>query len=82
MVGMSVVGGACGSQKRHRLGRALFDRAMAWLRERSMFPVSVWVFEESPCARRFYEAMGGQLAGRSDITFGGHTAIEVSYTWR
>ena len=70
------------SAKRHGLGRALFERAMTWLRDRSLVPVSVWVFEDNPGARRFYEAMGGQLEGRSDITIGGDMYMEVSYVWK
>lgn len=55
---------------------------MTWLRERSLAPVSVWVFEDNHSARQFYEAMGGQLEGRSDITIGGDIYMEVSYVWR
>lgn len=70
------------SAKRSGLGRALFDGAMTWLRDRSLLPVSVWVFEDNPGARRFYQAMGGQLEGRSNVTIGDDMYMEVSYVWR
>jgi GNAT superfamily N-acetyltransferase len=64
------------------LGRALFQEGLLWLREHELFPMALWVLKENTRARRFYERMGGQLAGQQSITIGGVPYPEVAYGWR
>ncbi len=68
--------------KRYGLGRELFERSSAWCRATRMTSMVVWVLEQNRHARRFYEAMGGQLTGRLPSTVRGHGVIELAYTVR
>lgn len=68
--------------KRFGLGRELFDVVRDWCRARQMTEMVVWVLENNAYARRFYEVMGGQLAGRIHSTVRGHGVVEVSYLYR
>jgi ribosomal protein S18 acetylase RimI-like enzyme len=62
-------------------GRALMDAAVGWLRERGLSPIRLWVLEDNPRARRFYERYGFVLDGeRSTITAGTAELAEVRYT--
>jgi hypothetical protein len=39
----------------------------------------IWVLENNPHARRFYEAIGGRLTSSVPSWIGGHPVVEVSY---
>ena len=61
-------------------GRALFTRAIHDLVDRGFDPIVVWVFEENPTARRFYEAAGCRVdTARHDVDFDGVLVPEVRY---
>ncbi|MFN0249311.1 MAG: N-acetyltransferase family protein [Kofleriaceae bacterium] len=68
--------------KRYGLGRELFDVVADWCRSRHMATMIVWVLEGNTHARRFYEAMGGQVAGQTHSTLRGFGVVEVSYLYR
>jgi ribosomal protein S18 acetylase RimI-like enzyme len=62
-------------------GRALMDAAVDRLIGQGLHPIHLWVLEDNPRARRFYERYGFALAGdRSTITVGGAELAEVRYT--
>jgi len=67
--------------KRTGIGRALYAEATAWLRAHAMTSMIVWVLEDNPPARQFYEAMGGVLDGRKDTVIDGRPFATVAYTW-
>jgi ribosomal protein S18 acetylase RimI-like enzyme len=61
-------------------GRILFAHAVGDLRARALDPLVVWVFEDNPRARRFYEAAGFRPDGaRHEIDFDGVRVPEVRY---
>lgn len=68
--------------KRYGLGRELFDVVTDWCRSRHMATMIVWVLEGNVHARRFYEAMGGQVSGQTSSTVRGFGVVEVSYLYR
>lgn len=68
--------------KRAGAGRALFAAATAWLRAQGWTSMLVWVLENNPPARAFYEAMGGVLDGRKDTVIDGRPFATVAYVWR
>ena len=68
--------------KAYGLGRELFETARDWCRSRKLATMVVWVLEGNRHARRFYEAMGGQLAGQTASTVRGFGVVEVSYVYR
>lgn len=68
--------------KRYGLGRELFDVVSDWCRSRHMATMVVWVLENNAHARRFYEAMGGQVSGQTHSTVRGYRVVEVSYLYR
>ncbi len=62
------------------LGRALFTTATGELLARGYDPIVVWVFEDNPRARRFYEAAGFRADGaRHAIDFDGIPIDEIRY---
>lgn len=67
--------------RHHGLGRELFDHTMTWMRGRGMRSMIVWVLENNPHARAFYEALGGRAAARIGSTIAGHAVVEVGYVW-
>jgi ribosomal protein S18 acetylase RimI-like enzyme len=67
--------------KRHGLGREMFDQATAWLRGHGMPSMVIWVLENNPHARRFYEAMGGRSSIRMQSRVGGFPVTELAYVW-
>jgi GNAT superfamily N-acetyltransferase len=67
--------------KRRGLGRAMFARAQAWLWEREMTTMSVWVLEANAPGRLLYESLGGRLGRRKDIVLLGASVSEVAYEW-
>jgi len=68
--------------KRYGLGRELFEVVTDWCRSRHMATMIVWVLENNGHARRFYEAMGGQVSGNARSTVRGFGVVEVSYLYR
>jgi hypothetical protein len=40
------------------------------------------VLEENFPSRKFYEALGGKLAGKHQIELGDRQLIEVAYSWK
>ena len=62
------------------LGRSLFTVATGELLARGYDPIVVWVFEDNPRARRFYEAAGFRPDGaRHTIDFDGTPIDEIRY---
>jgi ribosomal protein S18 acetylase RimI-like enzyme len=63
------------------LGRSLCERALERLTEDGFERVSLWVFENNPRARRFYEGAGFEAEPASVKTFpiAGITAREIRY---
>ena len=41
----------------------------------------LWVLAENSDARRFYEALGGHIAGEQQVTIGRASLSEVAYGW-
>ncbi len=68
--------------KRYGLGRELFEVVTDWCRARHMATMIIWVLENNAHARRFYEAMGGQVSGRTNSTVRGFGVVEVCYQYR
>ncbi len=68
--------------KRHGLGAAMLERALAWFGARGDRAMVIWVLENNAHARRFYEAQGGRLASRLDTRVGGHPVVELAYLWQ
>ena len=67
--------------KRHGLGQEMLERVQAWLVASAMRSMIVWVLDNNPHARRFYEAMGGRHGSRLTSTVGGFPVVELSYVW-
>ncbi len=42
---------------------------------------ALWVFRDNLAARRFYEALGGQVCGTQDTDIAGTVVAEVAYGW-
>ena len=62
------------------LGRVLFGHAVDDLAARGFGPIVVWVFEDNPGARRFYEAAGFTVDGaRQPVGFGEVALPEIRY---
>lgn len=68
--------------KRYGLGRELFETVTDWCRSRHMATMIVWVLENNQHARRFYEAMGGTINGRTHSTVRGFGVVELAYLYR
>jgi GNAT superfamily N-acetyltransferase len=67
--------------KRYGLGTEMFDHARSWLAARGMTELVIWVLANNHPARRFYEAMGGELEARIPSSFRGFPIVEVAYYW-
>ena len=67
------------AQKRG-VGRQMVLRVARWLLEQEHTTMLVWVLEQNS-ARRFYEAMGGQMIDSKTISIGGVNLQEVAYGW-
>ena len=62
------------------IGRALFDRVNAALRQRALFPFLLWVLDRNPaCA--FYERLEGQKVVTQPAELRGAHIIEHGYAW-
>lgn len=63
-------------------GRRLFEAARAALRAHGLEGLTVWALDENAIARRFYEALGGEPAGRGETWYGGKRIATVGFHWR
>ena len=63
------------------IGKNLFCKAQAWLRENSFSPFLVWALKENTLARRFYESRRGTLIGQDTSTLEGEDYPEVIYSF-
>ena len=68
--------------KRQGIGRKAFAAVAQQLKEQGCKSVYLWVLEDNHPSRRFYEALGGQLAGSHQINLGGKDLAEVAYGWK
>jgi len=68
--------------KRMGLGRRLFAATARNLREQGCQSVYLWVLEKNQPSRKFYEALGGELAGEHQIELGDRLLMEVAYGWK
>jgi GNAT superfamily N-acetyltransferase len=67
--------------KRQGIGRKLMAAAAVRLKELGCGSLYLWVLEENHPSRRFYESLGGQPAGKHQITLGEKELTEVAYGW-
>lgn len=67
--------------QRRGLGRQLLAAAALSLADRGFRAAMLWVLEDNSQARAFYEALGGQVAGRKSAVIGETPATEVAYGW-
>lgn len=63
------------------IGRRLMQTFVKHLLQSNITSMLLWVFEDNP-ARKFYEAMGGQLIQSQPMEIGGVTLQEVAYGWK
>jgi len=63
------------------VGRRLFEGVASALAGVGRGSMCVWVLSGNAGARRFYERMGGALAGESTVTLGGRAYAQVAYGW-
>lgn len=68
--------------KRQGVGRRLFASTASHLKEKGCKSVYLWVLKENHPSRKFYEALGGELAGEHQIELGDRQLIEVAYGWQ
>jgi GNAT superfamily N-acetyltransferase len=70
--------------KRHGLGRQLFGRAVQWVMSTEPgWAIHLWVFEANDGARRFYEALSGEVVEhRPKQAPGGAKIPSLRYVWR
>jgi GNAT superfamily N-acetyltransferase len=70
--------------KGHGLGRQLFSRAAQWVMSTEPgWPIHLWVFESNYGARRFYEALSGEVVEhRLKQAPGGAEIPSLRYVWR
>lgn len=67
--------------RRHGLGREMFERQTAWMRDQHLRSLVIWVLETNHHARRFYEAMGGRAGARVPSSVSGFPVLEQAYVW-
>jgi GNAT superfamily N-acetyltransferase len=68
--------------KRRGIGRNLFTTVAKRLKEQGCKSLYLWVLEENHPARKFYESLGGQAAGKHQIVLGDRELTEVAYGWK
>ncbi|MDE0131719.1 MAG: GNAT family N-acetyltransferase [bacterium] len=68
--------------QRRGVGRRLVSALAGALSERGLSSMLLWVLEDNPGARSFYESLGGEELGTQTITIGGEDLTEVAYGWR
>jgi GNAT superfamily N-acetyltransferase len=66
------------------LGRQLFSKAVEWVMSNEPgWPIHLWVFEANGKARRFYDALSGEVAEhRLKRAPGGADILSLRYVWR
>ncbi len=66
------------------IGRMLFDRALQWVMSKEPgWPIHLWVFEANAGARRFYDALGGEIVDyKSKEVLKGIEIPSVLYIWK
>ena len=69
------------THQRMHIGRDLLDRVLAEYAELEAKAVHIGVLAANVPARRFYEAMGGQLGEKRDFDEEGEMLPEVVYVW-
>jgi GNAT superfamily N-acetyltransferase len=69
------------AHQRRGIGRALVQAAAERLAAWGHSGLLIWVFEPHERARRFYEALDGQLRGERTREIRGFTVHEVAYGW-
>jgi len=62
------------------IGRALFDACHLELARRGHRGLLAWVLADNS-ARRFYERLGGDLAGEAKVAIAGSQLRELAYVW-
>ncbi len=67
--------------QRSGIGRRLVQAVARNLSERDYDSMVVWALKDNHPARRFYEALGGQLLTEKIIRIGEDDLSEVSYGW-
>jgi ribosomal protein S18 acetylase RimI-like enzyme len=68
--------------KRSGIGRRLMAETAAWLEERGHTSgLYLWVLKENVPARRFYDALGGRVAGSGVSHLAGGSAPKLRYWW-
>jgi ribosomal protein S18 acetylase RimI-like enzyme len=67
--------------QRQGIGRRLVERCIQHLVDELKFKTMlIWVIAENPY-RRFYEMLGGKVAGGKTKEIGGKMVVEVGYGW-
>jgi len=69
------------NQQRHGAGRILFSEIARRFHALGHSSMCLWVLAGNTSARRFYEQLGGRLAGESVITLDGVAYPQVAYAW-
>jgi ribosomal protein S18 acetylase RimI-like enzyme len=67
--------------KRQGIGRRLFAATAKQLKAAGCRSMYLWVLAENQPARKFYEALGGQPAGKHQVELGDRQLTEVAYGW-
>ncbi|HEV7256768.1 MAG TPA: GNAT family N-acetyltransferase [Bosea sp. (in: a-proteobacteria)] len=68
--------------KRERLGTRLMTESFSALSEAGFRSASLWVLRDNAPARRFYEALGGEVIGEKEDRRGTTALVELAYGWR
>ena len=68
--------------KRQGIGKKLFRAVALQFGEQGCASLYLWVLEDNHPARKFYEALGGKLAGEHQIRLGDRELTEVVYEWK
>jgi len=73
----------CPELKGHGLGRELFAKGTHWVMTKEPgWPIHLWVFEANYTARRFYEALKGEVVERQIKKMPGGAEIpSLRYIW-
>jgi len=69
------------SHQRKGLGKELLLHSFEQLYRHGFRSAVIWVIHQNP-ARKFYEAMGGEIAGSKTDTHRGATTDEIGYLWK
>lgn len=64
------------------IGRALMAEMARHLSNQKISGAACWVFGENGVARRFYEALGGEIVGEQALGPSADALVEVAYGWQ